>query len=287
LGPQAVPRLIEALKHEKFRPEVIYTLGRIGPAASPATDALSKFVDDKNSRVAQEAIITLGKIGPAAKAAVPALVKALSEKEDKDMNFASIEYALGKIGPDAISAEPVLVEKLNDKNDNVRFLSAWALAQIHGSSADVAAKAVPVLITGLAMADMTDKVISAEALGKFGSLAKSSEDALKKAASDPDKNLAEAATAALAQVEKAPEAGTVKTAPPAPAVAAITYKPGEHAVTVEDKVEVGMGGSQGQIVPKGTKLKVLEIRGSWIGVQAEIDGKTYKGWVLSEQIGKL
>ena len=60
-----MPRLIDALKREKFRPEIIYTLGRIGPAAAPATEALSKFVEDKNSRVANEAIIALGDIGPA------------------------------------------------------------------------------------------------------------------------------------------------------------------------------------------------------------------------------
>ncbi len=43
-----------------------------------------------------------------------------------------------------------------------------------------------------------------------------------------------------------------------------------------------MKGSQGEIVPKGTKLKVLEIRGSWIGVR--IDGKDKTGWVLGEQL---
>jgi uncharacterized protein YgiM (DUF1202 family) len=37
-------------------------------------------------------------------------------------------------------------------------------------------------------------------------------------------------------------------------------------------------------VPKGTKLKVLEIRGPWVGVR--IDGKDQTGWVLGEQIGR-
>ena len=64
------------------------------------------------------------------------------------------------------------------------------------------------------------------------------------------------------------------------------YKAGEKVVTVEDKVEIGVAGKTGKIVPKGTKLKVLEIRGSWIGVRAEIDGKPHNGWVLGEQIGK-
>ena len=70
------------------------------------------------------------------------------------------------------------------------------------------------------------------------------------------------------------------------ALKAADYKPGETAVTVEDKVEIGLGGAEGQFAPKGTKLKILEIRGSWIGVQAEIDGKPQKGWVLAEQIAR-
>ena len=61
-------------------------------------------------------------------------------------------------------------------------------------------------------------------------------------------------------------------------------KPGDVVVTVDDKVEIGVKDSQGEIVPKGTKLKVLEIRGSWVGVR--IDGKDKTGWVLGEQIGK-
>ena len=34
LGAPAVPRLIDALKYEKFRVDVVYALGRIGPAAA-------------------------------------------------------------------------------------------------------------------------------------------------------------------------------------------------------------------------------------------------------------
>ena len=34
VGPQAVPRLIDALKYEKVRGHVAYVLGKIGPAAA-------------------------------------------------------------------------------------------------------------------------------------------------------------------------------------------------------------------------------------------------------------
>ncbi len=278
LGSQAVPPLMEGLKHEKFRPEIIYTLGRIGPAAAAATDDLAKLVEDKNSRVANEAIIALGNIGPGAKAAVPALIKALDQPMDKDMNFTAIEYALSKIGPGAAEAESTLLNKLQNKDDNVRLMAAWALSQVHGASADVAAKAVPALIAGLSLSDEADRVLAAKALGSFGPLAKDATDALKKAAVDADKNVADEAATALQLVEKA--------APPAGEKPAAAYAPGDQVVTVEDKLEIGVRDKPGQIVPKGTRLKVLEIRGSWIGVQAEIDGKPHKGWVLSDQVGK-
>ena len=112
LGPQAVPRLIDALKHEKVRGQVAYILGKIGPDAAPATDALAKLVADKDERVAHEAILALANIGPGAKAAVPALTEALQQAENP--NAHAIVYALGKIGPDAAAAEPVLSGLLDE-----------------------------------------------------------------------------------------------------------------------------------------------------------------------------
>ena len=82
LGPAAVPRLITALKYEKVRGHVAYILGKIGPAAAPATDALAKLVADKDDRAANEAILALANIGPGAKAAVPALTEALKQGEN-------------------------------------------------------------------------------------------------------------------------------------------------------------------------------------------------------------
>jgi HEAT repeat protein len=291
LGAPAVPRLIEALKNEKFRTEIIYTLGQIGPKAASATDELAKLVTDKNSRVAHEAIIALGKIGPGAKAAVPTLVKALQEPGDKDMNDSAIEYALGQIGADAKSAETAIENELASKDENVRMMGAWALAHIDPSSSEVAKKDLPVLIAGLSEKEPVERQLAAEALGEFGSLAKDAIEALQKATKDPDKNVAAAATAALTAVQKnAVNANPGTTPSPAPSpekpAEAVVYKPGEQVVTVADNVEIGVLGKNGEVVPKGTRLKVLEIRGSWIGVRVEKDGKQHNGWVLGEQIAK-
>ena len=139
------------------------------------------------------------------------------------------------------------------------------------------------LTAGLALPELQDRLLSAEALGDFGPLAKSAAEALKKASTDENKDVQEAAAKALKAVEKAvAAAGRLPRSPTTPAAGLL--KPGDVVVTVDDKVEIGVKGSQGEIVPKGTKLKVLEIRGSWVGVR--IDGKDKTGWVLGEQIGR-
>ena len=99
LGPAAVPRLVDALKHEKLRGQVAYILGQMGPAAAPATPALAKLIADKDERVALEAAVALANIGPGAKGAVPALIEALEQAENP--NAYAMAYALGRIGPDA------------------------------------------------------------------------------------------------------------------------------------------------------------------------------------------
>jgi HEAT repeat protein len=280
--------LIDALKHEHLRVDVVYVLGRIGPAAVQATGELAKLVEDKNSRVAHEAIIALGNIGPGAKDAVPALVKALDQTDDRDLNFAAIAFALGKIGPGAAAAESALVKQLESKDDNVRLLSAWALAQIHPASADVAAKAVSVLTAGLTLPELEVRLLSIEALTNFGPLAKSAAEALTKASTDENKDVQEAAAKALKAVAQA-VATSIATLNPGVAATTIPRAagplvPGDFVVTLDDKVDIGVKGSQGEIVPKGTKLKVLEIRGSWVGIR--LDGKDTTGWVLAAQVGR-
>lgn len=283
LGAPGVPRLIEILKHEDLRFDVVCALGRIGPAAAAATGQLAALVEDNSSRVSHEAIIALGNIGPGAKDSVPALVKALEQADDRDLNFAAIAFALGKIGPGSAAAEPPLLKQLESKDDNVRLLSAWALSQIDPASAGVAAKALPVLIAGLSLPGLEDRVLCAEALGGFGPTAKGAAEALKKASTDADKFVQEAAAKALKTVVGPAAASTAPANPAGRTNSAAPLKSGDLVVTVEDKVEIGEKGSRGEIVPKGTKLKVLEIRGAWVGVR--IDGKDKTGWILGEKVG--
>jgi HEAT repeat protein len=205
LGPPAVPRLIDALKYEKLRGQVVYILGKIGPDAAPATPALAKLIAGKDDRVAHEATLALANIGPGAKEAVPALTAALEQGEKpkgEKSNAHAVAYALGKIGPDAAGAEPALFGLLHNSNRQLALVSAWALAQISPASAEVAEKTLPVLIAGLKDRTPLARRGAAEALGSLGPAAKEAIPALQSAAKDKDPSVRAAVAKALLLIGK-------------------------------------------------------------------------------------
>ncbi|MGD9723781.1 MAG: HEAT repeat domain-containing protein [Pirellulales bacterium] len=198
LGPQAVPRLIVALKHTSLRPHVAYILGQIGPPAAPASEALTKLLDDPDPNVSIEAAHALAKIGPGAKAAVPALTRALEQAEGKPAHAAAL--ALGMIGPAAATAEPALLATIKSKDDSLSLLSAWALLQIRGPSAETAAKVLPELVIGLESPLPQSRETAAEALGRLGKFAKPATAQLQAAAKDGDEHVRKAAEKALKEI---------------------------------------------------------------------------------------
>jgi HEAT repeat protein len=201
LGPQAVPRLVDILKqHNELRIPVAYTLGQMGPAAAPATDALSQQVADEDFNVSTEAVLAIAKIGPGAGSAVPALLAAL--QKENCPNAHAIIYALGKIGPKAAAAEPVLLKDMNGKDSPLAVISAWTFTQIQPRSAKTAAKAIPVLVAGLSDSLPETRKAAAEALGDLGPLAREAIPALQKAAKDDSKTVREAAAKALESIAK-------------------------------------------------------------------------------------
>lgn len=202
LGAMAVPRLVDVLaKHKDLRVQVAYTLGQIGPAAAPATEALAKLVADEDMNLATEAALALGRIGPAAKAAVPALCAALQKE---GTNAHAIILALGDIGPDAATAEPLLVKAMGSKDASLAITAASALTQIQPRSAKAAARAVPVLVAGLTDSLSETRQAAAEALGELGPLARDAVPALQKATTDPDKAVRDAAAKALKSIGQKP-----------------------------------------------------------------------------------
>ena len=198
VGPEIVPRLIEALKQENTRRYVCYMLGELGPGAAPATEALAGLLAAPDEETQVEAAFALAEIGPDAAAAVPALTKALDT--EGPVRFAA-SYALGRIGKKAMKAKPALVAQLKD-DDSMAMISAWALAHIHPECPTCQEKALPVLIAGLDDPNAKYRREAASGICCFGKAAQGAVEKLKKALNDSDEEVREAAAAALKAVEK-------------------------------------------------------------------------------------
>src|SRR5262249_34652027 len=107
LGPaarEAIPALIEALRHDKDpvgRRRAAEALGRIGPAAKEAVGALVEVLQkDPDDTLRYHVATALGDIGPEARAAIPALLAFLTDPDRGDAEAAAV--ALGHIGRDTV-----------------------------------------------------------------------------------------------------------------------------------------------------------------------------------------
>jgi HEAT repeat protein len=198
VGPEIVPRLIEALKHEEARQYVCYMIGELGPGAAPATEALAALLTAPKSETRVEAAFALAEIGPDASAAVPALTKAL--ETEGPVRFAA-SYALGRIGKEAMKAKPALVAQLKS-DESMALISAWALAHIHPECPTCQKKALPVLIDALDDPSAEFRSEAASGICCFGEAAKGAAAKLKKALNDPDEEVRDAAAAALKAINK-------------------------------------------------------------------------------------
>ena len=135
-----IPMLIKSLDDANVRYGASLALSKLGTAAVPA---LRKSLVSGKRDVPVFSAYTLGQIGPAASPAVGDLIEALAGSDDA-LRAAAAE-ALGKIGPSAAAAVDTLTITLTDEKQNVRMRAAVSLGQI-GPSAE---KAVPKLIGAL------------------------------------------------------------------------------------------------------------------------------------------
>lgn len=162
LGKEALPALVEGLKHEDavvreqasariaqliehvpdreqlaegledssvwVRVNVASALSFGGDQADRAIPALRGLcqVDDTNLRV--QAAVALGNYAAKAKAAVPELIELLASEEPRIRSAAAT--ALGKIGAAAEAALEPLRERLQDSMEEVRTAAAIAIEQI-------------------------------------------------------------------------------------------------------------------------------------------------------------
>jgi HEAT repeat protein len=200
MGPAGVPKLIGALEHPQLRAPVASILGRMGPAAAPATAALAKLLTDPDANVRIEAANALAGIGPGAKDAVPALIAALQETEGSPR--AAAVLALGRIGPAARAADKALVAILRKSDGSLSLLSAWSLIEINGATSTAAGVVMPELLKGLSSPVPQARQSAAESLGMLGAFAKTAAPQLDKATKDSDPRVRDAAVKALAAVTK-------------------------------------------------------------------------------------
>ncbi len=198
LGPAAVPGLTNALKHKSIRPAVASILGRIGPDAAPAVEALTKSLADSDATSRREILFALGRIGEGAVPAVPTIVAALAD-EDENVRYSAV-YALGEIGLGAAAGTDALKSNLASDDAFYRTCSAWALAMVNPQGEDVAKLTVPLLVGTLKHERPFARIEAADALGRLGAGAASAVPALQAAAKDPDEHVRQAAAEALKKI---------------------------------------------------------------------------------------
>jgi hypothetical protein len=231
--------------------------------------------------------LALAKIGAPAAAAVPALIKAVEKaitgagenplEQQEDTTGPAAAYALGRIGPPAAGAAADLLKATASRDASLSLISAWALAQIEPGSAKSAAKTLPILIAGLAHSVPKYRQGAAESLGNLGPLAKDALAELQKTAKeDPDPAVRQTAVQALEKIGQAAVKGKAD---------AKSISQGAMVVTLQEGVLLQLGSQSVAHLPKGAQLKVLSLKGDWVGVRAEIGGQPKSGWVQKSQVG--
>jgi HEAT repeat protein len=138
-----VAGLIKSLSSptESARINAIDRLGRAGPKAAQAVEALTGLLEDDSAKVRAHAAKALGDIGKPALPAVKALASLITD-EDAHVRRAAVE-ALDDIEPGPEVGVPIIVKMLEDADPAARIRALHALA-------DEGKTAVPHLIDALA-----------------------------------------------------------------------------------------------------------------------------------------
>jgi HEAT repeat protein len=170
-----------------------WTVGRGPSAASLATDLRGP---DAHAR--HDAARKLAKLGPAAKDAVAALAAALADP-DKRVRFHSAK-ALAEVGPDAKPATDQLIAALAEVDADTRYYVVKALDKVHLDAAHAAV--APTLVRALTDNNARTRYYAVKCLKELGPAAAPAAGPLRTLTNDPDKDVREAAAAALKRVTK-------------------------------------------------------------------------------------
>lgn len=142
-GSDVVASLTMALDDEEVRVVelAMQALGRIGPAAKPATEKIRKIMDsDSSFDVVPTAALAFWRITGKVDRPLEKLIQLL----DDEYRFYSATEALGEMGAVAESAVPQLVKQF--KNKDLFGLDRWIAAEALGKMGPAAKVATPALL---------------------------------------------------------------------------------------------------------------------------------------------
>jgi len=126
LGPEAAPRLIDALRHEKSRIDrIAEALALIGP---PIAEPLGRALEDPHPRVRQGAALALSRVRPLAPGTTERLSRGLDDP-DADVRAAFLK-AIGQLGPSGSGAVPAVRAQLDAPRPAIRLQALESLVQI-------------------------------------------------------------------------------------------------------------------------------------------------------------
>jgi HEAT repeat protein len=125
LGPQAVPRLLDALRHEQSRVDQI--ADALAQSGRPVTDILTRALKAPEPRLRQGAALALGQIRPIAPGAARSLTDGLHDP-DNGVKAACLT-AIGCLGPRAAESVPAVRSMLRDESARIRIKAIEVLAQ--------------------------------------------------------------------------------------------------------------------------------------------------------------
>lgn len=165
------------------------------PSVKTVVAKLTDRLNDPEAEVRGCAAQGLSYIGPQASDAAPTLID-MVKRRDKAMGSAVV--ALGRMGPAATEATTELLETARDDDHYMRHHSLQALALISPKDA----RTLDALKKGLKDDVASVRVEAAYSLGLLGTGATSAIPALRESSNDEDRNVADAAKAAIQRIQE-------------------------------------------------------------------------------------
>lgn len=160
LGVDAVPVLVESLKHPKSRYWATVALTEIGPAAAPAAGALTAAALNGEPEERMQAMLALAAIGEPAAEAADGLSAALDSPDTAVKSSAA--YALGRMR--VASADAALERASADGDPFLAGIASWARARIHPEDKALVSAALATLSTALGSDRVNTRIAAMSAL---------------------------------------------------------------------------------------------------------------------------